>query len=80
MTAVLLGAAALTSAAAVVTGLLGVVTTRRLGDATALLVDLLIAAALLRLTAQQDWPTIGVTGVLLAVRYAVGRRLAAQTS
>ncbi|MFW6776015.1 hypothetical protein ACOACO_17145 [Nocardioides sp. CPCC 205120] len=76
MTTVLLTAAALTALAAVAGGVLAAVATRRVGDAVALLVDLLVAAALLRLTAQQDWPTIGVTGVLVALRYGVGRRLA----
>ncbi len=70
MTALLLSVAVLLAAAALVAGLAVLASTRRPVTALAVLLDLLLAAGLLRLAAVDDW-----RGIIAAAAIVVIRRL-----
>ena len=53
---------------------------RRPGEAFRVLVDLLLAAGLLRLAATDDWATVGVVAVVAAVRVASHRTRASRAT
>ncbi len=69
MTAELSGAVSnLVVGVAVLAALLGLVATRSYDPAVPILLDLLLAAGLLRLTADHSWQAIGTAGAIVAVR------------
>ncbi|MCF6509602.1 DUF1622 domain-containing protein [Blastococcus sp. MG754426] len=59
------------AAIAVVSGGLALAVTRRPGPALGVLLDLLVAAGLLRLVGDPDWQTIAVTGTVVALRHLI---------
>lgn len=63
--------AALVAAAALVSGALALVTTRQPGIALAVLLDLLLAAGLLRLIAVSDWRGIIGAAAIVVIRKVV---------
>jgi uncharacterized membrane protein len=59
------------AAMALVSGGLALVVTRRPALALGILLDLLVAAGLLRLVGDPDWRTIIITGAVVALRHLV---------
>ncbi len=63
--------------AALVAGALTLAVTRRPSVALGVLLDLLLAAGLLRLAGDPDWPIIGTAAVIVALRRLLGAALRA---
>lgn len=61
-------AADLVTAAAVAMGAAVLVRTRQLSAALPVLLDLLLAAGLLRLTGEQSWSSLGAAAAIIAIR------------
>jgi hypothetical protein len=61
-------AAVVVAAAALVAGAVALATTRRPRVALPVLLDLLLAAGLLRLTGDPDWPALATAASIVAVR------------
>ena len=74
-------AAQFVAGAAVVSGLVALAATRRPALALGILLDLLIAAGLLRLAGNPSWQAIATTTVVIALRHLVsyGLRLGARS-
>lgn len=77
MRAVLLALIPLVAAAAIALGALVLVTTRNPGAALPVLLDLLLAAGLLRLSATASWGAIASAAAVVAVRKLAGAGLRA---
>jgi hypothetical protein len=81
MTAVLRDVTALAAvgvaAAALVAGALALATTRRPRAALPVLLDLLLAAGLLRLTGDPGWPALATAASIVALRQLIGAGLRA---
>lgn len=56
---------------ALVSGALALAVTRRPASALGILLDLLVAAGLLRLVGDRDWQTIVVIGIVVALRHLI---------
>jgi ABC-type siderophore export system fused ATPase/permease subunit len=72
MTELLSSLAMLLAGSAVVIGLLAFVATRSLRASLPALLDLLLAAGLLRLSASPDWTAIGTAAAIIGIRKLVG--------
>ncbi|MCZ2860494.1 DUF1622 domain-containing protein [Blastococcus sp. VKM Ac-2987] len=65
-------AAQFVAGVAVVSGLVALAATRRPALALGILLDLLVAAGLLRLAGDPSWQAIATTAVVIALRHLVG--------
>jgi hypothetical protein len=69
--------ALLLTAAALVSGLVALVATRRPAAALPVFLDLLVAAGLLRLVGEPDWPALATAAAILVLRRLIGLGLRA---